>query len=411
VNPDSGIRPARIQADLEALAARTDPDRPWTRRAFSPAFLQGRAWLRQAMTGAGLACRVDPGGNLIGRREGRVPGLGAMVVGSHSDTVPGGGRFDGIAGVVAGIELARALADRGVTLDHDFEVIDCLAEEVSLFGVSCIGSRAVAGLLPDEWLDRSADDLTLRDGIGAVGGDPGRLGAARRDDIRAYLELHIEQGPILEAQGLEVGLVTAIVGITRVEILVQGRADHAGTTPMRARADALVAAAELVLAVREAALQARGPGHFVATIGEFTIAPNAANVVPASARLLVDARAERRADMDAFLEQLAARCAALAIDRPRIISDNLPTPADPFLVDELEAAAERVGASHRRMASGAGHDMAWFARIAPAAMLFVPCRGGRSHCPEEWAEPDAIALGAEVLLETLLRLDRRGKQE
>jgi len=411
--------PERIQADLEALAARTDPERPWTRRAFSPRFLQGRAWLQQAMAAAGLGPRTDAAGNLIGRRAGRAPGQGTLVLGSHSDTVPDGGRFDGIAGVVAGLEVARVLAERGIQLDHDFEVIDCLAEEVSCFGLSCIGSRAVAGALPAEWLERSADGLTLRDGIQAVGGHPDRLDSARRNDILAYLELHIEQGPVLEAEGLQLGVVTAITGITRIAIQVEGRADHAGTTPMDARADALVAAAELVLAVRALAvtLAGAGAGHFTATVGEFGITPNAANVVPGSARLLIDARAEQRPQMTAFLERLAQACERIAaahrvrVATPAIISDNLPTLADPFLMDALDQAADRVGASHRRMASGAGHDMAWFAKVAPAAMVFVPCRGGRSHSPEEWAEPGAIALGAEVLLETLLRLDRRASEE
>jgi len=410
----AGIDPAGIQADLEALAAITDPERPWSRCAFTPRHLEGRAWLRAAMAGAGLAARIDPAGNLIGRRPGRVPGR-CLAVGSHSDTVPGGGRFDGIAGIVAGLAIARTLAERGLVLDHDFELIDCLAEEVSCFGVSCIGSRAAAGALPEAWLERRAGELTLRAGIQAAGGAPERLGEARRADLDAFLELHIEQGPVLEAAGLELGVVTAIAGITRIELLVEGRADHAGTTPMDARADALVAAADLVLRVRAlaAARAAAGPGHFAATVGEFSIAPNAANVVPASARLLVDARAEHRDAMEGFLGQLAAACAELAgrhrlaITAPRVLSDNPPTPADAALVAALEAAAARAGLRHRRLASGAGHDMAWFARVAPAAMVFVPCRGGRSHSPEEWADAGAIARGADVLLDTILRLDRR----
>jgi N-carbamoyl-L-amino-acid hydrolase len=413
------VRSDRIAADIAALAVLTEPDRPWTRRAFTPRFQDGRGWLHTAMLAAGLTPRLDAAGNLIGRRAGRVAGRGSLVVGSHCDTVPDGGRFDGIAGVVSGMEIARALAERGIALDHDLEVIDCLAEEVSLFGVSCIGSRSIAGVLPPAWLERTAEGMTLREGIADVGGDPARLAEARRSDIRAYLELHIEQGPILEAERLDVGVVTAITGITRIEIVVQGRADHAGTTPMHARADALVAASDLVLAVRALAREraARNLGHFAATVGEFAIEPNAANVVPSLARLLIDARAEHRGEMAAFLEDLAARVTAIAgahgvtIAPPRVVSDNPPTRSDPSLLAEIEAAAETVGASHRRMASGAGHDMAWFAHVAPAAMVFVPCRGGRSHSPDEWADADAIALGAEVVLQTLLRLDRRPSED
>ncbi|MDR3514345.1 MAG: Zn-dependent hydrolase [Azospirillaceae bacterium] len=408
------VRADRIDADISALAALTDPGRPWTRRAFTPRFAEGRSFLERAMTAAGLETRIDAAGNLIGRRRGDGGKPGTILVGSHSDTVPDGGRFDGIAGVVAGLEIVRALRDRGITLAHDLEVIDCLSEEVSIFGVSCVGSRAAAGVLSPAWLDRTADGLSLRAGIAAVGGDPDRLALAVRDDLRAFLELHIEQGPVLEAEQRDIGIVTTIAGITRVEIRVEGRADHAGTTPMTARADALVAAAALVLDVRALALALanRGPGHFAATVGEFRIEPGAANVVPSSARLLIDARAEHRPDMVAFLDQLAIRAAAVAgghgvhIPTPDLVSDNHPTPADPALLDEITAAAETVGVRHRRMASGAGHDMAWFARVAPAAMVFVPCRGGRSHNAEEWAESDAIALGTEVLFETILRLDR-----
>ena len=411
-------RADRIAADIDALAALTDPDRPWTRRAFTPRFLDGRGYVAKAMADAGLDVRIDTAGNMIGRRPGRVPGKGVLAVGSHSDTVPDDGRFDGIAGVVAGLEIARALRERGIELDHDFEVIDCLAEEVSIFGVSCVGSRAIAGVLPEDWLVRTADSLTLAEGIRGVGGDPAHLAEAKRSDIAAFLELHIEQGPVLEAGRLDVGIVTAIAGITRVEIAIAGRADHAGTTPMTARADALVAAAELVIAIERLALErSLGEAHFAATVGEFSILPGAANVVPSSARLLIDARAERRADMEAFLADLAHLVAdiagrrGVAIAEPRRVSDNWPTPSDAALLSLMETAADAAGATHRRMASGAGHDMAFFARIAPAAMLFVPCRDGRSHSPDEWAEAEAIALGTDVLIETIRRLDARQDTE
>ena len=172
-------RTDRIEADIKALADITDLDRPWTRRAFTPTFLKGRIWVEAAMRQAGLETRFDAGGNLIGRRAGGKSGLGTIMVGSHSDTVPDGGRFDGIAGLVTGLEIARILEETGTILAHDFEVIDCLAEEVSIFGVSCIGSRIAAGLLPADWLERQSEGTTLREGIAAVGGDPNRdLGAA-----------------------------------------------------------------------------------------------------------------------------------------------------------------------------------------------------------------------------------------
>ncbi len=407
-------RTERIEADIKALAALTDPERPWTRRAFTPTFLHGRAWVESAMRRAGLVTRIDAGGNLIGRLAGRKSGLGAIMVGSHSDTVPDGGRFDGIAGVVTGLEIARILHETGTILDHDFEVIDCLAEEVSIFGVSCIGSRIAAGLLPADWLERQAEGMTLRDGIAAVGGDPDNLAAATRSDIRAFLELHIEQGPVLEDGNLDIGIVTAISGITRIEILIEGRADHAGTTPMFNRADALVAASGIILLVETIAqkLAASCKGHFAATVGEFRIEPNAANVVPSTARLLVDARSEFRQDMLGFIGQLEESAGKAAAEKGskvasfKVISDNPPVPSDPLLLNDIELAAKGLDVAFCRMASGAGHDMAWFARVAPAAMIFIPCRGGRSHTPEEWADSSTVAAGTEVLLQTVLKIDR-----
>jgi N-carbamoyl-L-amino-acid hydrolase len=406
-----GTREDRIAADIDGLAAITDPDRPWTRRAFTPIFLRGREWLRARFEAAGLETRVDVAGNLIGGRPGKRPGSGVIMLGSHSDTVPDGGRFDGVAGVSAALEVARALKDEGIELDHDLEIVDFLAEEVSIFGVSCVGSRGMANVRPAEWLDRKTDGFTLREGISEVGGHPGVEEV--RSDIRAFLELHIEQGPVLEDGGLDVGVVTAIAGITRIEIIVEGRADHAGTTPMGSRRDALAAAARMVLGVEIIATEmAEGEHHFAATVGEFAMEPNAANVVPSRVRLLIDARAEHRPDMDSFVEAIRALAREVAaatathIAPPLTISDNYPTPCDPDVLDCLDASAEAVGARHRRMASGAGHDTAWLARITKAAMIFIPCRGGRSHTPEEFAETADIALGAAVLLEAVKRLDR-----
>lgn len=408
----------RIAEDIEALAAITEPGHPWTRRAFSPIFREGRSYLEARMKAAGLETRIDAAGNLIGRRTGRKPWLGTIMLGSHSDTVPDGGRFDGIAGVIAALEVARALGDQSIELDHDLEIVDFLAEEVSIFGVSCIGSRGMNGQLPESWLSRVSGDLDLAGGIAQVGGEPGVLAQQKRPDIAGFLELHIEQGPVLEAEREDVGIVTAIAGITRIEITVEGRADHAGTTPMDRRADALVAASQLVLDIRNAAAElAKTPGHFAATVGEFRVEPNAANVVPSKVVLLIDGRAEIRADMEAFCRWLEGHVEKLAtaygvrIEAPNRVSDNLPTPGDAGLLSALEAACERVGAKYRRMASGAGHDTAWIAKVAPAAMIFVPCRGGRSHCEDEWADNDDIALGAVVLFEAVREMDTDSKRE
>jgi len=412
------VDPARIAEVIDGLARLTEPGRPYTRRAFTALFPAGRDFLLEKFRAAGLETRIDAAGNLIGRRAGRKPGSGTIMLGSHSDTVPDGGRYDGIAGVAVALEVARALADKGIALDHDLEVVDFLAEEVSIFGVSCIGSRGMAGVLPQDWLSRESNGLTLEEGIREAGGDPVRIAAEARRDIAAFLELHIEQGPVLESGALDIGVVTAIAGITRIEIVVEGRADHAGTTPMGRRADALAAAARLVTGIEALATSlSEGPGHFTATVGEFSIEPNAANVVPSRARLLIDARAEERAAMDLFsasvdrLAEQVARETGTAIAPPRRISDNMPTPGDPLVLDVLDAACEAVGARHRRMASGAGHDTAFMAKVTRAAMIFVPCLGGRSHAPEEFAETDDIALGAAVLFNAVIQLDETLIQE
>jgi N-carbamoyl-L-amino-acid hydrolase len=375
-------------------------------------FLEGRAWLEKAMQEAGAVTHIDAAGNLIGTIPGRRPQLGSIMVGSHSDTVPDGGRFDGIAGVVAALEVARTLRDRNIVLDHTLEIVDFLAEEVSIFGVSCIGSRGISGTRPAEWLARAHEGLTLQQAIAQIGGDALRV--AQRDDIRAFLELHIEQGPVLQAEQLDVGVVTAIAGITRIEIIVDGRADHAGTTPMGSRKDALTTAAWIALGVEELGKAlAGGAAHFAATVGEFEMTPNAANVVPARVRMLIDARAELREDMERFITELSNGIAAIgektgvSVSEPRIVSDNPPTPCDAELLDILDAACINMGARHRRMASGAGHDTAWLARITRAAMIFVPCVDGRSHAPDEFATTDDIALGAAVLLDAVLALDTR----
>ncbi|WP_018184784.1 Zn-dependent hydrolase [Kaistia granuli] len=401
--------------DLMALAALTDADRPWTRRAFSPMFLEGRAFVAERMRDAGLAVRIDTAGNLIGRREGRTEDAKTIVIGSHSDTVPDGGRFDGTAGVMAGIAVARSLTRHGAKLDHAFEVIDCLAEEVSIFGLSCIGSRAIAGQLSEEQLTRSEPTgEILAAAIDRMGGDVDELDTAKRDDIAAYLEMHIEQGPVLQDERRDIGIVTAIAGITRIEIVIEGRADHAGTTPMTLRQDALVGAAAAVSVIAKDARRraAAGHGHFVATVGEFRIEPNAANVVPSRVTLLLDARAEERGFLQGFVEELrplltrAMSGTATRISEFRILSDALPALSDPRLLDVLEDASGALGLTTHWMASGAGHDMAWFSRIAPSAMIFIPSKDGRSHTPDEWSEPGEIAAGAAVLYEAVLRLDK-----
>jgi N-carbamoyl-L-amino-acid hydrolase len=401
-----------------ALAEITDPARPYTRRSFSPLFLEGRAWLAKRFAEAGLATRIDAAGNLIGRIEGAVPERGVIAVGSHSDTVPSGGRFDGIAGVAAGLEIVRSLQQSGIRLDHTIEVIDFLAEEPSEYGLSCIGSRGMVGALDERMLALTeSGGETLRDGLRRVQGDPDRLGDARRDDIVAFLELHIEQGIVLESQKLDIGIVTSIVGIRRIEIVFDGLADHAGTTPMPLRRDALVAAAETVAWVRRAAEtlaeeSAVKGAYFVATVGVLAVEPNASNVVPGRCRLIIDIRSTDLELTTRFSQDLDRQTAVYA-EAARVLrasfevlSDGRSVACNPQLRNALRRGADDLGLRATELASGAGHDAAFMSRICPSAMVFVPCREGRSHAPEEWADPEALAAGTAVLLQTIKALDR-----
>jgi N-carbamoyl-L-amino-acid hydrolase len=405
----------RLWADLMTLAEITDPQLPYTRRSFSPLFLEGRRWLEGRFTDAGLTVCTDAAGNLVGRLPGKLPALGVIAIGSHSDTVPSGGRFDGMAGIVAGLEVARVLRDASIELDHSLEIIDFLAEEPSEYELSCIGSRGMSGALEPRMLDMSnAQGEKLRDGLRRVGGDPDYLDAAHRLDIEAFIELHIEQGIVLESQSLDVGIVTAIVGIRRIEIVFTGEADHAGTTPMALRHDALVAGSRTVASVRRIAEQIAQEQHdyFVATVGVLTVEPGAANVVPSKCRVVVDVRATSAVLIEQFTQLIGRESQQHAADArvaraPLIIlSDGPPAACDPMLRAVLHQSARELDLAGLDIASGAGHDAAFMTRICPSGMIFVPCRLGKSHSPDEWADAEAIAAGAAVVLQSVKTLDQ-----
>jgi N-carbamoyl-L-amino-acid hydrolase len=259
----------------------------------------------------------------------------------------------------------------------------------------------------------NAQGETLSDAITRVGGDPSAIATMPKPVIAGYLELHIEQGVVLERNKLDLGLVSGIAGITRVEIVWTGVADHAGSTPMPYRRDASLAAAELVLEVDRYArgFADRSEGHFVATVGVLEISPNAANVVPGGARMIVDIRAEKIALVDEFVALLDRESTAIGVrtnvgrERFAVLSRNPPAPCDEHLRDLLDRSAAKLGYSTTTLASGAGHDAAFISHIGPSAMLFIPCRGGKSHTPEEWSEPQQLAIGAATLYETIRLLD------
>jgi len=405
----------RLWSRVETLSRFTLPDVPWTRRAFSPLFNDARAWLRSEFEAAGLTTRLDAGGNLVGTRAGRNPGKKPIATGSHCDTVMAGGRFDGIIGVLAGIEVARTMQEHSIELDRPLEVIDFLSEEPSDYGISCVGSRALCGQLSADMLAaRNPEGETLAQGIARIGGDPAALGAPLRHagDTAAFVELHIEQGPVLESRGLPIGVVTNIVGIRRVLIVVEGQPDHAGTTPMDIRRDALVGAARIIdAASRQASAASGNPHYVVATVGRLSMTPNAANAVPGRVELTLEMRSDSNAVLDAFPETLMSGVAddlkALRLTAHfSQLSRAQPTDCSPLVMDAVKAAADQLGYASMRLPSGAGHDAVYMAPTGPIGMIFIPCLNGRSHCPEEWIEPVQLLDGTRVLYQSVLELDR-----
>ena len=386
----------------ELGAVSEEPDR-LVRRFATPAL--GRAADRVAawMEEAGLTVRRDAVGNLVGRTDGVGP---AFVLGSHLDTVPNAGRYDGPLGILVGLAIVERLSAGGARPAVPLEVVAFADEEGTRFGTAYLGSAAFVGSFDRAWLDLSDDEgVTLGSAILAAGGDPEAAAASSpAPSLAGYLEVHIEQGPVLEREGLPVGVVTAIAGQSRVRGVARGEAGHAGTVPMAARRDALAAAAEVVLAVERVG---RSTDGLVATVGALELSPNVGNVVPGEARLLLDVR---HAD-DAVRAQAAE---TIRVDVERIASARgvdaswtlrYDTPAVELaagLRGRLEAAVEAAGHPVRSLVSGAGHDAVMLSRVCPAAMLFVRCAGGISHDPRESVEQADVAVAIDVVERFLL---------
>jgi hydantoinase/carbamoylase family amidase len=363
-----------------------------------------REWAEQA----GATVHLDGASNLIAEAPGTEPGLAPMVTGSHLDSVIDAGPLDGAYGVVAGIEVLAALAESGVRLRHPLRVV-AYANEEGLLAVPFTGSRAIAGTIDPAELDRPGPDgVTLADRLLGFGADDrGALSARWDHPVAAVVELHVEQGPVLDRLGVTIGVVTAITGQQRGWITVAGSANHAGTTPMDMRRDALVAAAEAVLTVRDLALERITE---VATVGRLEVAPNVGNVVPGSARLTFDIRSAERSRLDAAVKALETALAAIAEQTGTTITVELqpttdPAPTDPALRGLITRIAGQRGLTSTEMLSGAGHDSAHLAALGPMAMIFVPSVGGVSHHPAETTTPDDLVAGASVLLDTILALD------
>ena len=390
----------RLMARLDAFAAFSDEPRRLTRLFLSDAHRRAA----QAFIGwcgeAGLEARIDAAGNVVARYEGKRAGAPAVMLGSHIDTVRDAGRYDGNYGALAALAVVEALAERGERLDHAVEIVAFGDEEGVRFRTTLTGSRALAGTYPEDALDqRDSSGVSMREALKAFGGDPERAGSIRRTGVAAFVEAHIEQGPILEADGLPLGVVTAINGATRLEVGVDGVAGHAGATPMRLRRDALTAAAEMALAIEA---RARGEADLVATVGRFDVWPDATNVIPGHVQFSIDVRSPDDKRRAAALADLEARITAIAASRGVRVSIAKPHDAnafacDPSIIADLKKAVEAIGVPPCLLPSGAGHDSMVMGKLCPAGMLFVRCKGGVSHNPLESITVEDCALGLKAL--------------
>ncbi|MCO5723840.1 Zn-dependent hydrolase [Robiginitalea marina] len=401
------VNAERLNQTLGQLAefGRDAQGRP-NRVAFSDGDLEARAYVVGLMEEAGLQTSIDAAGNIIGRRPGRNPDLKPIAFGSHIDMVPLGGNYDGCVGSMSAIEVARTLEESGTRTRHPLEVIIFTDEEGGL-----TGSSALAGVLRPSALGVvNSTGYSIGEGIQRLGGDTTRLKEVIRPEgsLAAFLELHIEQGGLLERKGLDIGVVEGIVGLRWWDVTISGMANHAGTTPMRMRQDALLAASRFIQAVNEEALAMEG-GQ-VATVGRIDAYPGAPNVIPGKVLLSLEIRDLSDAVIDTLFDRIQGRADSIAessgtqfaFTRPY---SGKPALTAPWIQEEIRRAATDLGLSHQQMPSGAGHDAQDMALICPVGMIFIPSRGGISHSPEEYSSPEDIANGANVLLKSLLQLD------
>jgi N-carbamoyl-L-amino-acid hydrolase len=399
----------RIQQHIAALARfGTNPDGGVSRVAFSEADIAGRDYVKKLMQEAGLTVRVDTAGNILGRRDGSNAKLPPILIGSHIDSVPGGGNYDGDVGVLGAIEVAQTLKEHNVRLKHPLEVVVFADEEGGT-----VGSFAMIGQLQPAALDlMTHSGKTIRDGIRAIGGDPDRLAEAvrKQGDLEAYVELHIEQGAILDESDIDIGVVEGIVGIRWWDVTIEGIPNHAGTTPMNRRRDAMLSAAEFVLAVNRVATSMTG--RQVATVGRIRAEPGAPNVIPGKVVLSLEIRDLAADKMAAVYDAIRAEADKIAQARQtpftfaQLEVSSEPAPTDVRLQRIIAKAADSLKLTNKVMPSGAGHDAQEIAHIAPTGMIFVPSVGGVSHSPKEFTSQQDMANGANVLLQTVLAIDR-----
>ncbi|HEY2375266.1 MAG TPA: Zn-dependent hydrolase [Gemmatimonadaceae bacterium] len=400
----NGDRLNRHLAELSRFGA--NPQGGVTRLAYSDADRHGREYVLGLMRDAKLTPTIDAAGNIIASRPGRDASLEPILFGSHIDSVPEGGNYDGDVGSLSAIEVAQTLGEQGITTKHPLQVVVWQNEEGGLYG-----SRAVSGqLTTDELQNVSRSGKTIAEGIAFLGGNVQKLATARRAKgaIAGYLELHIEQGGTLERDHIDIGIVEGIVGIKQWEVTVTGFANHAGTTPMDQRHDALLAAARFVEAVNRIVTSV--PGRQVGTVGRIQALPGAPNVIPGQVVCTLELRDLDAAKVDSLYSSISSEATRIGAQNGtsfafHMLHENAPAPSDPRVRTLIAESARELGLTSRVMPSGAGHDAQAMATIGAMGMIFIPSIGGISHAPKEFSKPGDIVNGANVLLATLLRLD------
>ena len=414
-----GIPPSQSPSSLDINTTRLDghlkelsqfganPEGGVSRVAYSDADRAGRAWAMEKMRAAGLDARIDVAGNIIGRRPGTDATLKPLLFGSHIDSVPGGGNYDGPVGSLAAIEVAQTFQEQRIRTRHPLEVVIWANEEGGLYG-----SRAVSGqLTAPEMANRSNSGKTIEEGIAFIDGTPSRIAEARRakGSIAGYLELHIEQGGTLERDALNIGIVEGIVGIRQWEVTVTGVQNHAGTTPMDQRHDAMLAAARFVEMVNRTVRSEAG--RQVGTVGRMQAFPGAPNVVPGRVVCTLELRDLDSAKISRLYDSIAAEAKRIGEGNGtsftfRSLHEDIPAPSDPAMRQIIADVCKELGYTSRVMPSGAGHDAQAMAQLGPMGMIFIPSIGGISHSPKEFSTPEDIARGARVLMGAVLRADK-----
>ena len=402
----------RLLSEIAALGSISEAEPPVvTRIVFSPSDLRARAWMKACCQEAGLTVREDAVGNAFARWNGSEPDAPAVGTGSHIDAIPNAGRYDGVVGVLGGLEAIRALQKSGFRPRHSIELLIFTSEEPTRFGIGCLGSRLLSGTLAADAASKLTDNNgSTLDEVRRGAGFAGRLEQVKLPGsyYKAFIELHIEQGPLLERQQIPLGVVTKIAGPASLRVLIEGSGGHAGGVLMPDRRDALCAAAELILGIENAA-RTSGAIHTVATVGICEVFPGAVNSIPSKVSIRADVRDTDLPRRDKVMQIIEATSRSISAKRQvsihaELLNADAPADCAPAIVEALSQSCRKHDLRFIPMVSRAYHDSLFMARIAPVAMLFIPCRNGYSHRPDEYASPGDIARGTLVLAETLATL-------